>query len=275
MEHTLTAEAEAGAFLLVDPSGSFQPDDAWVETLNQVLDPDGETGLVCDYPDRPWPEVWAEAVSALRRSGETGEFVLLLCGDGRFTLRLQDRPLSPEETRRQVAVFEEPLAAPGGMVRAVEAMAFFDGRSDPWQAPLAEVAIPAGEYLVRIHQLSPPPSAPTVLGTHGSPRHPAIILELQPRAASPAELPAATPFPRLRFGSGDERFPGALCDATVTRIEDGRAALRLQLTRDVSSGYGRMPLPPGVEVHPGQRLRVRLVEDRRNYWLVEWAGLSR
>lgn len=274
MEHTFTAEATAGAFLLFDPEGGCRPDSAWVETLNLVLDPDGETGLADDYPNCPWPEVWREGVTTLRRTGGIGEFVLILCGDGRFTLRLQNRPLSSEEARRQVAVFHELLWVRSGKVCIVNAMAFFDGRRDPLDGPVVEATVPEGDYLVGIHQLSPPPSAAAVVGTYGSPTRPAIILELKSPSEGAMEQPLEKQFARLHFQEGDGRFPGALCDATITRVEDGRAAMRLQLTRDVSSGYGRMPLPAGVEVRPGQRIRVRLVEDRRNYWLVDWTGLT-
>lgn len=267
--------SDSGCFLLFDLESGFEPNEEWTSILNHVLDPDGKTHLSSYYEAGLWPQIWAEAITELRRTCTNGEFALFLCGEGTFSVRIKDTPLNEQEQAGLVQTFEESLHLPSGLLAVTEGMVFFESYDDFREAIFIKATLPGGWYTLRVHQMAQPPSVAPTVGFYGSREWPAIILELVPTDREQVRIPGESElFPRLMFQEQEASLfqPGAHCYATVTQIEGDQVAMRLQLTEAISCGSGQMPIPQEGTIEVGDVIRVRLLDDQQSFWSVEWTG---
>ncbi|MEP1080090.1 hypothetical protein NDI52_32510 [Leptolyngbya sp. PL-A3] len=275
MDIAFSQFSDSGCFLLFDLEGSFEPNEEWTYILNHLLDPDGKTHLRSYYEEGMWPEIWAEAVSELRRTCANAEFALLLCGEGTFSVRIKDAPLTEQEQAGVVQTFEEALHLPSGLLAFTEGMIFFESYDDLREVVFIKETLSSGWYALRIHKMAQQPSVSSTVGFYGNREWPAIILELVPTDREQVRIPdESEPFPRLMFQDRESSLfqPGVYCYATVTQIEGDIVAMRLQETESISCGSGRMLIPAEGTVEVGDVIRVRLFEDKQNFWVVEWTG---
>ena len=222
-----------------------------------------------------WHKIWAEAVAEVRRTCTNAEFVLFLCEQGTFSVRVKDTPLNEQEQARVVQTFEEFLHLPSGLLAVAEGMIFFESYDDFRDVIFIKATLSGGWYTLRIHQMAQHPSMPATVGFYGSEEWPAIILELVPTDREQVRIrDESEPFPRLTVPDREALLfqPGVHCYATVTRIEGDQVVMRLQRTEAISQGSGRMPLPQEGPIEVGGAIRVRLLEDTQSFWLVEWTG---
>lgn len=275
MDIVFSQFSDSGCFLLFDLESGFETDEEWTYILNHVLDPDGETHLTSYYEEGMWPKIWTEAVAELRRTCTNAEFALLRCGEGTFSVRIKDTPLNKQEQAGLVQTFEESLHLPSGLLAVAEGMSFFESHDDFQEVVSVKATLPGGWYTLRIHQMAQHPSVPSTVGIYGSEEWPAIILELVPTKREQVRIPGESePFPRLTLQDREAPLfqPGVHCYATVTRIEGDQVVMQLQQTESISCGSGRMLIPVKGTIEVGNVIRVRLLEDKRRFWIVEWTG---
>ncbi|MBW4678945.1 MAG: hypothetical protein KME19_02380 [Microcoleus vaginatus WJT46-NPBG5] len=275
MDIVFSQFSDSGCFLLFDLESGFEPDEEWTYILNHVLDPDGETHITSYYEEGMWPKIWTEAVAELRQTYTNAEFALFVCGEGTFSVRIKDTPLNEQEQAGLVQTFEESLHLPSGFLAVAEGMIFFDSYDDFREAVFVKATLPGGWYKLRIHQMAQHPSVSSTVGFYGSKEWPAIILELVPTDQKQVRIPdESEPFPRLTFQDREASLfqSGLYCYATVTQINGNQVVMRLQQTEAISCGSGRMPLPNEGTIEVGNVIRVRLLQDKRRFWIVEWTG---
>ncbi|MBD2097097.1 hypothetical protein H6F90_18520 [Trichocoleus sp. FACHB-591] len=190
-------------------------------------------------------------------------------------MRIKDAPLNEQEQAGLVQTFEESLHLPSGLLAFTEGMTFFESYNDLREAVFIKETLPSGWYTLRIHQMAQHPSVSSTVGFYGNREWPAIILELFPTDREQVRIPdESEPFPRLMFQDREASLfqLGVYCYATVTQIEEDLVTMRLQETESISCGSGQMLIPDKGTIEVGDIIRVRLLEDRQNFWVVEWTG---
>lgn len=274
MDLVFTQFSDSGCFLLFDMNNGFQPNQEWTNALNHVLDPDGKTHLIHYYEAGTWFKVWTDAVAELRQADTKGEVILILCGEGTFSVQVKDAPLTTEEQSRVAQTWEEPLYIQSGHLAIAEGTIFFESFDDFREEVSVKATLPSGWYTVCIHQMLEHPSISPTIGIYGSEQSPAIVIEFVLCDWEHLRIPSKTEhFPRLKFHEKALLFhSGAYCYATVTQIEDDLVVMRLQLTESTSCGYGRMLIVQEDVIRVGDVIRVKLLEDKQNFWIVEWTG---
>ena len=223
-------------------------------------------------------ELYPDAVANLRRYTRRDPCIPLFTEEGTFFIHITDAAVTDGEKRvKQHEHFVEPIRVESGWLCLADVMLCFDWKAGWSQYDNFRFAVPKGDYRVHIASLQVPEDTERVIGTYGSEDHPAIHIQLE--VCDDVSLPAptdTTPFPILSFPNEpapDSRGyrPGIICRAEVSRVESDKVSLRLWLTQNTWSGFARMPLPAHKELKPGDFVRVRLLEDRRNFWRVELA----
>jgi hypothetical protein len=259
------AFTNAGCMVIFDPASEFQVTDEWLHCLNHVTDPDGLTHLNCDYPEGEWPSVWLRNVAKLRQMSRHGEFTLLLCDEVEHACRVSDG-LSPAESQRLRTSYEEWVYAPSGQLVIADAMAAFS--DEPMEEdPFAQFPVTPGWNKVIIQSLMEPSGLEHVEGFEGNEEFPALVFRVCTADTKSTEIIEEKTFPRVKINH--TRSIGTLCEATVIAIECGTAKLELHASRSTTSGWGRMTTPESEQIHVGDCLLVRLIEDNKAYWRVE------
>jgi hypothetical protein len=261
------AFTDAGCMVIFDPGSGFQVTEEWLHSMNHVTDPDGRTCVTADYPQGTWPAVWMQHVTRLRELGRKGEFTFLLCDEIEYACRVSDG-ISEEEALRLKRSFEEWAYTPTGWLVIGDAMAAFSGASMN-DDPFVKIKVAPGWNKVTVHHLEEPDALPHTLGFEGSKEHPAIVFIVSFNSSEPPDIDVSRPASRIN--APQKPAPGLFCEATVSAVDVEIVKFRLRESNSVHSGYGRMSKPESIRFHPGDEVRVRLVEDKKAFWIVELA----
>lgn len=252
--------------IVFDPGGGFEVTDEWLHSMNHVTDPDGRTCVTSDYPQGAWPDVWGKHVARIHELSQMGEFAFLLCDEVEYACRACDG-IDAHESVRIRATFEEWVHAPSGKLVIADAMAAFSGL-DMSDEPLAELKVSSGWNKVTVYHIQEPDMVAPIIGFEGTTIYPAISFVVTPSATPPD---FRTPRIVSRINAPRLPEPGILCEATVSASDDETVKLRLRQSHSTHSAHARMTAPTSVRLHPGDEVRVRLLENKGAYWRVELA----
>jgi len=272
MRQTFGIDSDTGGVVITAPGMMPAFDDDFAADLNVVFDPMGTTCAALDFPGESWSEVWPRAVSSLQSRGDSQVFHVIVARSGLIFVRVQDEPLTPEETASIAQSFTSSVQVPNGQnaLLALDGMHFFDAPdpSDEDEGPVLsnydfeEIPLAPGSYTLTIHVMQWHNASQTV-GIFGTDELPAIIAVISPSAND--NQPTAS----VSLVDCDawicQPVAGAYCNAIVNGYTSGEGSASLFLTSHVSSGTARFPAGT-YRPEPDESVLLKLIANRGSYW---------
>lgn len=274
MRQTFGIDSDTGGMVIAAPSLLAAFDDDFAADLNVIFDPMGTTCAALDFPGESWSDVWTRTVSSLQSRGDSRLFHVIVARSGLIFGRIQDVPLTSEETANVAQSLTGNIRVPNGqnVLLALDGMHFFDAPdpSDDDDTVVSnydfeEIPLAPGAYTLTIHVMQWHNASQTV-GIFGTAELPAIIAVISPSADD------NQPTTSVSLVDCDawicQPVAGAYCNAIVNGYTSGEGSASLFLTSHVSSGTARFPAGTNRPA-PDESVLLKLITNRGSYWTAE------
>jgi hypothetical protein len=262
---TFHIESQTGGFLILDPSVIDHKEDGFEMCINVLFDPQGKTCATLDYPGRSWNEIWQFAVAHFHGVPRADQILLTIAHEGIIVIRIQDQPLTVEETDFVRETFEASLRISQDRLLVIDGMQFFDEEdTDDESSP----SLPNGTYHLKIHHINRQPSHGQIVGVFGYTQWPAVIIELQPISDEIFQT-KTNASQIICFETSDwptKATHGIHSIATVKQVSSSSAILELHETKNIRSGMAQITLGSGDKLKRDQQVLVRLDEKQGDLW---------